>query len=99
MLHVVRVKLRNQRSKRRKLFTKISLKFKEENNRMLYLEQSLYGTENCAFRKVNQKHLESFEFSWRRVEFSWVHHVRYEEVLHRVKKKRNVLLNTKQEES
>jgi hypothetical protein len=52
----------------------------------------LCGAENCTLRKVDQKYLENFEVSWRRIEISWSHHVRYEEVLHKVKKKRNILL-------
>jgi hypothetical protein len=58
----------------------------------------LYGAENWTVLKVDQKCLKGFEVSWRRLEMSWVHHVRYEEVLHRVKKKRNILLNIKQKE-
>jgi hypothetical protein len=36
--------------------------------------------------------MESFEVSWRRMEISWAHHVRYEKVLHRIKRKQNILL-------
>jgi hypothetical protein len=44
------------------------------------------------FRAVYQKHLESFEmWCWRKVEISWTDHVRSEEVLLRVKEKRNIL--------
>jgi hypothetical protein len=43
--------------------------------------------------KVDQKYLESFEmFCWRRMEKNiWTVHVKNEEVLRRVKEKRNVL--------
>jgi hypothetical protein len=51
----------------------------------------LHVAEKWTLRKVDQKYLESFEFSWRRLEIGWAHHVRYEEVFHRVKKKRNIL--------
>jgi hypothetical protein len=42
---------------------------------------------------TDQKHLESFEmWCWRRMgKISWTYHVRNEEVLHKVKEKRNIL--------
>jgi hypothetical protein len=41
---------------------------------------------------VDQKHLESFEMCWRRMEkISWTDHVRNEEVMFRVKEQRNIL--------
>jgi hypothetical protein len=52
----------------------------------------LYGAETWTLRKVDQKYLESFEmWCWRRMEISWTEHVRNEEVLHTVKKDRNIL--------
>ena len=46
----------------------------------------MYGDETWTLRKVNQKHLESFEMWWcRRTD------VRNEEVLHTVKRKRNIV--------
>jgi hypothetical protein len=47
----------------------------------------------CTLRKVDQKHLKSFEiWCWRRTEkIRWTDHVRNEEVLHRVKKERNII--------
>ena len=54
---------------------------------------ALYGVETWTLRAVDQKHLESFEmWCWRRMEMiSWTDHVRNEEVLLRVKEKRNIL--------
>jgi hypothetical protein len=53
----------------------------------------LYGAENWTLRAVDQKHLETFEmWCWRRMEkISWIDHVRYEEVLLRVKEQRSIL--------
>jgi hypothetical protein len=57
------------------------------------LSIALYGAENWTLRAADQKHLESFEmWCWRRMEKnSWTDHVRNEEVLLRVKEKRNIL--------
>jgi len=54
---------------------------------------ALYGAETWTLQAVDQKHLESFEmWCWRRMEkISWTDHVRNEEVLLRVKEKRNIL--------
>jgi hypothetical protein len=54
---------------------------------------ALYGAETWTLRAVDQKHLESFEmWCWRRMgKISWTDHVRYEEVLLRVKEQRNTL--------
>jgi hypothetical protein len=54
---------------------------------------ALYGAETWTLRKVDQKYLESFEmWCWRRMEkISWTDRVRNEEVLHGVKKERNIL--------
>jgi hypothetical protein len=53
----------------------------------------LCGAETWTLRAVDQKHLESFEmWCWRRMEkISWAGHLRNEEVLLRVKEKRNIL--------
>jgi hypothetical protein len=45
---------------------------------------ALYGAETWALRAADQKHLESFEMFWRRMEIIWTDHVRKEEVLLRV---------------
>jgi hypothetical protein len=56
---------------------------------MLHLEYAVYGAETWTLRAVDQKHLESFEmWCWRRMEISWIDHVRNEEVLLRVKESR-----------
>jgi hypothetical protein len=54
---------------------------------------ALYGAETWTLQAVDQKHLESFEMRcWRRMEkVRWTDHVRYEDVLLRVKEQRNVL--------
>ena len=53
----------------------------------------MYGVETLTIRKVDQKHLGSFEMRrLRRIEkISWTDRVRNEEVLQRVKKERKVL--------
>jgi len=53
---------------------------------------ALYGAETWTLRAVDEKHVESFEMCWRRMEaISWTDHVRNEDVLLRVKEQRNVL--------
>jgi hypothetical protein len=53
----------------------------------------LYGAKTWTLWKVNQKYLERFEmWCWRRMEkIILTDRVRNEEVLHRIKEKRNVL--------
>ena len=60
---------------------------------MLHLEHALYGVEIWTLWKVDQKYMESSEmWCWRRMEkISWTDRVRNEDVLHRVKKERNIL--------
>jgi hypothetical protein len=54
---------------------------------------ALYGAETWTIRSVDQKYLENFAmWYWRRMEkISWTDHVRNEEVLLKVKEKRNIL--------
>ena len=54
---------------------------------------ALYGAETWTLRAVDQKHLESFEMCcWRRMEkIRWTYHVRNEDVLLRVKERRDIL--------
>jgi hypothetical protein len=61
----------------------------------------LYGAESWTLWKVDQKYLESFEmWCWTRTEkIIWTEHVRNEEGLQRVKKKRNVLQKMKRREA
>jgi hypothetical protein len=53
----------------------------------------LCGAETWTLGEVDRKYLESFEmWCWRRMEkISWTNRVRDEEVLHRVKEKRNIV--------
>jgi hypothetical protein len=52
---------------------------------------AVYGARTQTLRKVDQKYMESFEmWYWRRMEISWNDRVRNEEVLHRVKRGRNI---------
>jgi hypothetical protein len=52
-----------------------------------------YGAESWTLWKVDQKYLESLKmWCWRRIEnISWTDRVRYEKVLQRIKKGRNIL--------
>jgi len=54
---------------------------------------ALFGAETCALRKVDQKYLESYGMWCRRrkEKTGWTHCMKNEEVLHRVKEKRNIL--------
>jgi hypothetical protein len=54
---------------------------------------ALYGAETWTLRSVEQKNLESFEmWCWRRMEkISWTDHVRFEDILLRVKEQRIIL--------
>jgi hypothetical protein len=59
---------------------------------------ALYGAETWTLWKVDQKYMESFEmWCWRRrmEKISWNDYLRNEEVLHRVKEERNILLTIK----
>jgi hypothetical protein len=58
---------------------------------------ALYGAETWKLWKVDQKYLGSFEmWRWRRMEkISWTDHMRNEDVLHTVKKERNILQTIK----
>jgi hypothetical protein len=81
-------------NKKRALFTStLDLKFRKKLVKCYIWSIALYGTETGTIRAVDQKHLESFEmWCWRRLEkISWTDHVRNEEVLLRVKEKRNIL--------
>ena len=78
----------------RALFTStLDLKLRKKPVKCNIWSTALYGTETWTLQAVNQKHLESFEmWCWRRMEkISWTDHVR-NEVLLRVKKQRNILL-------
>ena len=53
----------------------------------------LYSAENWIFKKIEQTKLGSFEmWCWKRMKkISWASQVENEEVLHRVKEKRNII--------
>jgi hypothetical protein len=57
---------------------------------------AFYVAETWALQKGDQKYKESFEMRcWRRMEISWNHHVRNDEVLQRVKEESNILQTIK----
>jgi hypothetical protein len=75
-------------NKKKNLFTsKLELNLRKKLVKCYIWSIALYGAETWTLRKVDQKHLESFEmWCWRRMEkISWTDRVRNEEVLHRVK--------------
>jgi hypothetical protein len=57
----------------------------------------LYGAETWTLQKVDQEYLKSFEMLCCKVmeKISWTDRVRNDEVLHRVKKERNILHTVK----
>jgi hypothetical protein len=76
------------------LFTsKLDLHLRKKLVKCHILSIALYGAENWALRKVDQKYLASFQmWCWRSMEnISWTDRVRNEGVLHRVKEERNIL--------
>jgi hypothetical protein len=57
---------------------------------------ALYDAVTWALKKVDRKYLESFEmWCWRNIEIGWTDRVRNEEVLERVKERRNILQTIK----
>jgi hypothetical protein len=81
-------------NKERALFTNIlDLKLRKKLVKYYIWSIALYGAETWMLRRVDDKHLESFEmWCWRRMEkISSTDYVRNEEVLLRVKKQRNIL--------
>jgi len=70
-------------NKKKNLFTsKLDLNLRKRLVRCYIWSIALYGAETWTLRATDQKHLESFEmWCWRRVEISWIDHVRNEEVL------------------
>ena len=74
-------------NKRRALFTSsLDLKLRKKLVKCYIWSMTLYGAETWTLRAVDQKHLESFEMCWRRMEISYTDRVRNEEVLLRVKR-------------
>jgi len=80
-------------NKKRALFTStLDLELRKKLVKCYIWSIALYGAETWALRAVDQKHLESFEMCWRRMEkISWTDYVKNEEVLLRVKEQRNIL--------
>ena len=80
-------------NKKRALFTRsLDLELRKKLVKCYIWSIALYGVETWTSRAVGQKHLGSFEmWCWRRMEISWTHHVRNEEVLLTVKEQWNIL--------
>ena len=78
-------------NKKRALFTStLDLELRKELVKCYICSIALYGAETWTLRRWDRKHLESFEmWCWRRMEkISWTDHVRNEEVLLRVSKRK-----------
>jgi hypothetical protein len=57
---------------------------------------ALYGNETWTIRRLDQMYLVSSEmWWWRGMEISWTYRVTNEEILHRAREKRNILLTMK----
>jgi hypothetical protein len=70
----------------------LDLKLKKKLVKCYIWSIVLYSAETWTLRAVDQKHVESFEMCWRRMEkIIWTDHVRNEEVLLRVEEQRNIL--------
>jgi hypothetical protein len=82
-------------NRKKTLFTsRLGLHVRKKPVKCYIWSTTLNGAETGTLREKDQKYLESFEmWCWRRMEkISWTDCVRNEEVLHRVKEKRNKLL-------
>jgi hypothetical protein len=86
-------------NKKKNLFTsKLDLNLRNKLVNCYIWSIAFYDAEKWTLRKVDQKYLESLEmWCWRRMEISWTDRVRNEEVLQRVKEKRNILHTIKEE--
>jgi hypothetical protein len=74
--------------------SKLDLNLREKKQVKCYIWNiALYGVETWTLWKLDQEYLESFEmWCWKTMEkISWTERVRDEEVLYRVKEKRNVV--------
>jgi hypothetical protein len=81
-------------NKKRALFTStLDLELRKKLVKCYVWSTALNGAETWTLRTIDQKRLGSFEmWCWRRMEkISWTDHVRYEDVLLRVKEQRNIL--------
>jgi hypothetical protein len=83
----------------RRLFSPANCTSRRELVKCHIWSMSLYGPETWTLRKIDQKYLESFKMRrWRKMEkISWTDRMKCEEVLHRVKKGRNILHTMKKE--
>jgi hypothetical protein len=81
--------------------SKLDLNLRKQLVECYILITASYGAETWTLRKVDQKYIKSFEMlCWRRIEkLSWTDRVRNEEVLHRVKEKRNIVHTIKRRKS
>jgi hypothetical protein len=75
------------------LTSKLYLNLRKKLVKCYIWNTALSGAELWTLRELDQKHLENFKmWCWRRLEkISWTDHVRNEEVLQRVKEKRNIV--------
>jgi hypothetical protein len=83
---------------KKNLFTsKLDLNLSKKLVKCYIWSIALCGAETWTLGKVDRKCLESFDmWCWRRLEkISWTDRVRNEEVLHRVKEERNIVLTIK----
>jgi hypothetical protein len=81
-------------NKKKNLFTrKLDSNLRKKLVKCYIWRITLYGAETWTFRKIHQNYLESFEMWCRRrmEKIIWTDRERHEEVLHRVKEKRNIL--------
>jgi hypothetical protein len=81
-------------NKKRALFTSaLDLELRKKLVKCYIWSIALYGAETWTLRTVDQKHSENFEmWCWRRMEkIRWTNRVRNEEVLLRVKERRNIV--------
>jgi hypothetical protein len=84
-------------NKKKVLFTgQLDLSLRKKLARCFIWSIDLYGAETLTLWKADEKYLESFEmWCWKRMEIIWTYRVRNEEVLQRVKEKRNILQKIK----
>ena len=81
-------------NKKRALFTSsLDLELRKKLVKCYIWSIALYGAETWTLRAVDPKHLQSLGmWCWKRMEkISWTDHTRNEDVLLRVKEKRNIL--------
>jgi hypothetical protein len=84
-------------NKKNAVFTsKVELNLRQKLVKYYIWSIALCGAVTRTLQKVDQKYLGSFEtWCWRRIEISWTDAVRNEDVLERVKDRRNILQTIK----